>query len=103
MLALAVVIFNFCFDIVSNSKQEKIVTILQDAHEKWFNIGTKLKLPFVQLKAIKQRHQADSKASFTDMLTERFQGNPDITTLIEVLKSPDINLPKMADNLQGKN
>ena len=88
---------------MSSSEQDKIVKILEAAHVKWFEIGKKLKMPITRLFAIQQHHQADAKASFVAMLIERFQGNPDVPRLIEVLMSPDINLPKIANNLQGKN
>lgn len=95
--------FTQCFfNTVSVSEKEKIVImLLQDAHVKWFQIGRKLNMPIIRLYAIQAQHEDAPLACFTAVLTEHFQGNPNISALIEVLSSTEVDLQDAAIKLQG--
>lgn len=80
-----------------------MVQMLESAHERWFEIGEKLKISIIRLRDIRKSNQSDSKSCFSAVLTEKFgESNIEISTLIDVLNSSEINLPNIADELQGK-
>ncbi|XP_064387204.1 uncharacterized protein LOC135335598 isoform X4 [Halichondria panicea] len=82
-----------------------ISTVLQRVRAKWFELGVALGLPDETLQVIKKNHHATGdRARFTKMLEVWLQSSPNPTwsDLVEALRSPAINRPDIAAEIEDK-
>ena len=83
----------------------EVVEAILDAKDKAYEIGLKLKLPPSEVKSICKTHQDPQErlTAVIDCSLKQVEPRPTWRLIVEALRSPLVNLPRLAEEVEANN